>query len=86
MVELENEKLDNKRRKLEENRRREEENKLDFLRKFYTNISTKPGGSERLRSGKKNLTCLTHPNESNKMEEYSFSPHPSAKRGVGTFV
>ena len=44
-VELEIEKLDNKRRKLEENRRRKEENKLEFLRKFYPNISTTPGGS-----------------------------------------
>jgi hypothetical protein len=80
-VELEIEKLDNKRRELEENRRRKEENKLEFLRKFYPNISTTPGGSERLRSGKKNLTDLEHPTKSNKMEEFSFSPH--SKRTVG---
>jgi hypothetical protein len=60
-VELENDKLDNERRKLEEIIRRKEENKLESLRKFYPNISTTPKGSERLRSGKKNLTDLEHP-------------------------
>jgi hypothetical protein len=57
-VELENDKLDNKKRKLEENNRKKEENKLEFLRKFYPNISTTPRGSEKLRSGKKNLIDL----------------------------
>ena len=74
-LELENEKQESKKRKLEEDRRRKEENNLKFLRKFYTNISTTPGGSERLRSGKKTLTVLTHPNACNKLEELSFSQH-----------
>ena len=46
--ELENTKWDTKRRKFEELRRRKEENKLEFLRKFYLNLSSTPGGSERL--------------------------------------
>ena len=69
-VELENDKVENKRKRLEDNRRRKEENKLEFLRKFYPNIITTPRGSERLRSGKKNLTVLEHPTKSNKIAEF----------------
>ena len=80
-LELENEKVESKRRKLEEDRRRKEANKLEFLRKFYPNISTTPGGSERLRSGKSNLNILGHPTDCNKFAELSLSPH--TKRNVG---
>jgi hypothetical protein len=80
-LELENEKDESKRRKLEEDRRRKEANKLEFLRKFYPNISTTPGGSERLRSGKSNLNILGHPTDCNKFAELSLSPH--TKRNVG---
>ena len=71
---------------MEDNRRRKEENKLEFLRKFYPNISTTPGGSERLRSGNKNLTDLEHPTESNKIAEFSFSPHSKRKVGGGEHI
>ena len=82
-VELENDKLEIKRRKLEDSRRKKEENKMAFLRKFYPNISATPGGSERLRTGDRNLTVLEHPTESKKIAEFSFSPHPKRKVGVG---
>ena len=59
---------------------------MEFLRKLYQNISTTPGGSERLRSGKKNLTDLEHPTESNKIAEFSFSPHSKRKVGGGELI
>ena len=56
-LELENEKKESKKRKLEEDRRRKEANKLQFLRKFYPNISTTPGvvhkGQFQLRKPRK---------------------------------
>ena len=85
-MELENEKEESKRRKLEEDRRRKEANKLEFLRKFYPNISTTPGGSERLRSGKSKLNILGHPTEWNKFEELSLSPHTKRKVGGGELI
>ena len=85
-LELENEKEESKRRKLEEDRRRKEANKLEFLRKFYPNISTTPGGSERLRSGKSKLNILGHPTEWNKSEELSLSPPTKRKMGGGELI
>ena len=85
-VELESTKLETKIRKLEEDRRKKEENKLEFLRKFYPNISTTPGGSEKLKSGKKTLNFLTHPSERYRQDEFSFSPHAKRKTGGGGHI
>ena len=71
-VELESMKLEIKRRKLEDDRRKKEENKLEFLRKFYPNISTTPGGSKNFKSGKKALNISTRPSERYRLDESSF--------------
>jgi hypothetical protein len=65
---------------------RKEANKLEFLRKFYPNFSTTPGGSERLRFGKSNLNILEHPTECNKFVELSLSPHTEQKVGGGGLI
>ena len=79
-------KLEIKRSKLEDDRRKKEENKLEFLRKFYPNISTTPGGSEKLKSGKKTLNFLTHPSERYRLDEFSFSPQAKRKTGGGGHI
>ena len=85
-MELESTKLETRRRKLEEDRRKKEENKLEFLRKFYPNISTTPGGSENLKSGMKTLNFLTHPSERYRQDEFSFSPRAKRKTGGGGHI
>ena len=90
-VELEASKEDNITRRLEKKatnttieRKQKKESKLNFLKKYYPNCTTSPGG--RMKLSNKNSELLGHPSDIGKhirTAELSFSPQSKRKAGGG---
>ena len=64
-----------------------EQSKLNFLRKFYPDCSTSPGGKTlKLTHTNNKSELLEHPSDivrENRLEELSFSPHAKRKAREG---